>query len=158
MNEWKPKFIKVGSVEEALDKFASMSEENRLTIEESKRLIKGQGYVRTKNRIYKLADFKDGKALALVWRGYELIYIKESSILKKADSADELCDEFVCENSLINSSPKKENGQTVDRYSKIDNARMLARKGLTVYGAIWTEKGLIYATVLRDDGGRSEVL
>ena len=73
-------------------------------------------------------------------------------VLKEADTIEELCDEFVCENSLIDSSPRKENGQIIGRYQKIDNAIMLAKKGLIVYGAIWTDKGLMYVAKMNEKG------
>ena len=73
-------------------------------------------------------------------------------VLKEADTIGELCDEFVCENSLIDSSPRKENGQIIGRYQKIDNAIMLAKKGLIVYGAIWVDGNLIKVAQINNNG------
>jgi len=146
------------SVEEAIERFASTSEENRLTIEEAKRLIKGQGYVRTKSRIYRLASLKDGKAL--VWKGYELVCIKESSILRKAASIEELCDEFVLYDPYPDQHEylvkiSKINGKVYYEFLTGTNKnRFDWQSGRErIYGAIWTEKGLIYVAALTEKGG-----
>lgn len=134
------------SVEEAIERFASTSEDNRLTVEEAKRLIKGQGYVRTKSRVYKLADLKDGKAL--VWRGYELACIREKSILKKAGSVAELCDEYVVRYA------KRSGGRSfVSRCGDPKKVAMLHHiEDCDICGAIWTEKGLIIVAKMNKEG------
>lgn len=136
------------SVEEAIERFASTSEENRLTVEEAKKLIKGQGYVRTKSRIYRLASLKDGKAL--VWKGYELVCIKESSILRKSDSLEDLFDFLVWE------WRHERRPQIVDAdhaFIKVTKQELAGSDLCTVYGAVHVKgKGLNYAAVLREEG------
>lgn len=103
-------------------------------------------YIRTKGGIYRKNIFPNKETSIKEW---ESIGFK---VCAQADTIKELCDEFVCENSLIDSSPRKENGQIIGRYQKIDNAIMLAKKGLVVYGAIWTDKGLIYVAKMNSKG------
>lgn len=110
-------------------------------------------YIRTKDgKIYELQKTKSGEKYLV--KTNELIpeWNEAREVIKQADTIEELCDEFICENSLIDSSPIKENGRIIDRYSKLDNAIMLAKKDLIVYGAIWTDKGLIYRAKMNEKG------
>ena len=120
-------------------------------------------YIRTKDeRIVELesicwVDKTDKETKKLIpYRLFQIykypFVLTETEILKEADTIEELCDEYVCENSLIDSSVRKVNGQIIDKYYKIDNARTLAKKGLIVYGAIWTDKGLIYVAKMNEKG------
>jgi len=61
-------------------------------------------------------------------------------IIKQADSIEELCDEFVC----------LENKMTFHNLETITSSCNL--KHLTIYGAIWTDKGLIYVAKMNDKG------
>jgi len=81
------------------------------------------------------------------------IYYKTIKGIKLADTIEELCDEFVCNNEL---------------YKKIEHRKMYEgdicvlvdyggfcvniQKGNQVYGAIWTNKGLIYVAKMNDKG------
>ena len=57
-----------------------------------------------------------------------------------ADTIEELCDEFVIEN----------NGYCISDLYTIK--RLLVKNKVVVYGAIWTDKGLIYVAKLNDKG------
>ena len=102
-------------------------------------------YIRTKDgRILKV--FKDN--VGLVSKNDGLTYYKEdtidfetsywlpkSEIAKQADTIKELCDEFVFGNVIISLEEAK-------RDCEIGN----------IYGAIWTEKGLIYVAKMNEKG------
>ena len=77
------------TLDEAFERFASESEENRKVLEESKRLIKGEGYVRLKHGIYQLAEMREREAV--IWnKDWELTAINKRKIVKQADTIEEL--------------------------------------------------------------------
>ena len=89
-------------------------------------------YIRTKDRVYNLdwlhsKGFSDDGNLIL-------------SAINQADTIEELCDEFVlCENNkccIISDVEAKE----------------MSRNKCKIYGAIWTDKGLIYVAKMNDKG------
>lgn len=60
------------------------------------------------------------------------------------DTIEELCDEFVVTGDLIIN-------RVYDSMQEIDKWKHLCSKmNITIYGAIWTDKGLIYAAKLND--------
>ena len=61
-------------------------------------------------------------------------------IIKQADTIEELCDEFVC----------LENKMAFHDLETITSSCNL--KHLTIYGAIWTDKGLIYVAKMNEKG------
>lgn len=108
-------------------------------------------YIRTKDGIYKYADYlgvHNGKRYALMdnAQGDRITMCQEpEELYKVADTIEELCDEFV----MID----EEN----EHYIKQDNdihhiRRKWAIGNYTVYGAIWTDKGLIYVAKMNDEG------
>lgn len=62
------------------------------------------------------------------------------TVLNQSDTIEELCDEFVC----------LENKMTFRNLETITSSCNL--KYLTIYGAIWTDKGLIYVAKLNKKG------
>ena len=101
-------------------------------------------YIRTKDKIllmnedYYFDTFNKKKVIVNSY-GYS------EQVIKEADTIEELCDEFV----MID----EEN----EHYIKQDNdihhiRRKWAIGNYKVYGAIWTEKGLIYVTQLNEKG------
>jgi hypothetical protein len=82
------------TLDEAFERFASESEENRKVLEDSKRLIEGEGYVRLKRGVYHLAEMRDCEAV--IWDDDgELTAINKRKIVKMSDDLEELCDVFV---------------------------------------------------------------
>ena len=67
----------------------------------------------------------------------------KTSILKGADTIEELCDEFVIFNS---------NGICVGIIGDYKTAKYKCPYKSTIYGAIWTDKGLIYVAKMNDKG------
>jgi len=101
-------------------------------------------YIRTKDGI-----FKD-KPLEVKYtkngRGGYSVEIKEKDIIKQADTIEELCDEFVIIDDLDNRinilwHTKVFSSQEVRKMSKNE-----------IYGAIWTDKGLIYVAKMNEKG------
>lgn len=68
--------------------------------------------------------------------------LQDKYIVKQADSIEELCDEFVC--------IRKDNSKTL--LSCIDEVLPLRMCYIGIYGAIWTDKGLIYVAKMNDKG------
>ena len=66
-------------------------------------------------------------------------------ILNQADTIEELCDELVV---VFNTRPPK---PVVCGYS-ISQAKLYAGNTGKIYGAIWTDKGLIYVAKMNDKG------
>ena len=71
--------------------------------------------------------------------------VRTSEIVKKADTIKELCDEFV---AVVNDNPQQHQFMTPFDYYM----RSLNPKDVSLYGAIWTDKGLIYIAKMNESG------
>ena len=93
-------------------------------------------YIRTKTFITELESF-----MHIV--GMETLVIggAEYKIVKVADTIEELCDEFVSVSSIV---------KVIN--NRLENIKILANKGDVIYGAIWTDKGLIYVAKMNEKG------
>ena len=93
---------------------------------------------------------KDGKIIAeeqidLAIKISNVVNIfDETEILKQADTIEELCDEFVIVHKELNGN------HTVHRYNWLGKSEH--EVGNEVYGAVWTDKGLIYVAKMNDKG------
>ena len=106
-------------------------------------------YIRTKDGIWKY-NLKNNSAVRpnrefkcnLTW-----LNIKETDIEKSADTIEELCDEFV---EVGNHKPflAEVRFEHWDKQTK----NILNKQGTDVYGAIWTDKGLIYVAKMNEKG------
>lgn len=115
-------------------------------------------YIRTKDGVYKVSHYnayathkRKGETLL---EGYKTSYIKNENIISQSDTIEELCDEFVY---IENGKPR-----VLDRVI----TRTLKEKGIKyaekiysqpnwnglMFGAIWTDKGLIYVAKMNDKG------
>lgn len=94
-------------------------------------------FVRTRDKIYQCID----DFIILKDQG---LYIKhfQDHIIKIADTIEELCDEYV----IVGTNWQ----QIIDLESARYNLKR--PKELKVYGAIWTDKGLIYVAKMNDKG------
>ena len=99
-------------------------------------------YIRTKDGIYERV-----MVVRQVCNGNEVAVIRPDKvefepIINQADTIEELCDEFV----------------DIYKYEKPDIALLNdikffeSYKSHTVYGAIWTDKGLIYVAKMNEKG------
>ena len=95
-------------------------------------------YIRTGSEVYDTDDLYVCEELAdkpyATKNGAWCIY--KDSIIKEADTIEELCDEFVCEHYIS---------------ANTNDLRKLKPNGL-IYGAIWTDKGLIYVAKMNEKG------
>ena len=95
-------------------------------------------YIRTKDEVLSCSrNGEDFETILTDQKGW----IRKENIFKQADTIEELCDEFVY---FINGMP------FVTHKGEIH----YVAKGIPVviYGAIWTDKGLIYVAKMNDKG------
>ena len=99
-------------------------------------------YIRTKDEIY---EIDNNKYSVVELNGHQLLNMKVDNkgliyreyILKQSDTIEELCDEFV----MIGNH---------DHY--ISEKKFVWFEGIKIYGAIWTDRGLIYVAKMNDKG------
>ena len=78
---------------------------------------------------------------------------KQLKPIKQADTIEELCDEFVIDNPL-NWRPFPFTTPDVDKVKLLlkNHPVSLIKYNIKIYGAIWTDKGLIYVAKLNEKG------
>lgn len=115
--------------------------------EEPKRLQ----YVRTKDAVINFAGIKicnnvEAKKI-YVLAGYDYNVVHEIPYVKVADTIEELCDWYVTVWS-------KDGHTEYCTYHDLDRDlfQSLVRAKFAVYGAIWTDKGLIYVAKMNGKG------
>lgn len=97
-------------------------------------------YVRTKDGVYEVEQSQLEDDEEVVNCDYGQIHKLE--ILRKSENLEELCDEYVVVNNTCFNTPQLL-GTVIDKdYYKHEE----------VYGAIWTDKGLIYVAKMNDKG------
>lgn len=104
-------------------------------------------YIRTKDAIYKVRKPALDEYL---WEDSTYVYkhehIKNSEIIKQADTIDDLCDEFVVVR-------EKQKPITFTNLEQVQlNRGTYGFSNSIVYGAIWTDKGLIYVAKMNESG------
>lgn len=109
-------------------------------------------FVRTKEKVYEVVEeneryykccYDDG-CITLVAK-FDNDINGFSKALKTADSIEELCDELVYE---------MKSGSEIKRslHKPYAVVKEIDYKYFTIYGAIWTDKGLIYVAKMNDKG------
>lgn len=110
-------------------------------------------YIRTKNEIIdlsKLDNFDINDRGDITWYndtekcGHMIEY---EDIIKTADTIEELCDEFVIDGIYGH--------QVIHSYKEMKEVEFeCIREGnyVEIYGAIWTDKGLIYVAKMNEKG------
>ena len=101
-------------------------------------------YIRTKNRIYQVESETFDKQGYYIDRYEEDVILKEQ-VIKQADTIEELCDRFVVMD--------KETKEVMNIVSFLAYAKLWASCKYNIYGAIWTDKGLIYVVKMDENGG-----
>lgn len=102
-------------------------------------------YIRTINGIYiAVKGFKTGDMIVIPDEGLVKI-IKQSNTIK------ELCDEFIVVHENGTHVIQKKVGNGLRDMDK-DYPEYLERNKQVFYGAIWTDKGLIYVAKMNDKG------
>ena len=118
-------------------------------------------YIRTKDGIYErmFPDVEqrisfDHKTIEPAYYTTKCEWVAKKDVLKQADTIEELCDEFV-------RYVAAENYHNIMRNYDIDNLscikERLQKTNDNFYGAIWTDKGLIYVAKMNKEG-RFELL
>lgn len=106
-------------------------------------------YIRTKDNVWQydrnknvVRPSEDGKSI-VYW-----LHFDEKEILKSADTIEELCDEFVI--TCSENYEYKEFYPCLGTYTTIKEHKNSNEH--TIYGAIWTDKGLIYVAKMNEKG------
>ena len=106
-------------------------------------------YIRTKDGIWLFGGTHD-KGNVVIGKKHEYDFgycFSKADILKQADTIEELCDEFVVYKNTYNYDIWH------SLISDDKKAVMIALKdGFEIYGAIWTDKGLIYVAKINEKG------
>ena len=100
-------------------------------------------YIRAKNNIYKVDSETCHKKGYYIDR-YEEDVILKKQVIKQSENLEELCDRFV----VID----KETKEVVNIVSFLEYAKLWAYCKYNIYGAIWTDKGLIFVAKMNDKG------
>ena len=100
-------------------------------------------YIRTKNRIYKVESETCHKQGYYIDR-YEEDVILKKQVIKQSENIEELCDRFVVMD--------KETKEVMNIVSFLAYAKLWSYCKYNIYGAIWTDKGLIYVAKMNDEG------
>ena len=116
-------------------------------------------FIRTKDGIYEGVGFDNeciipSKLVKVKTNGRERItHCCDTDIIKQADTIEELCDEFV--QMYINIPSINPIVLTYDEDVEETKRQFLDKNHkpkFNIYGAIWTDKGLIYVAKLNDKG------
>lgn len=106
-------------------------------------------YIRTKdNTIYLLHEDLFPKGVWCLDNKDRIMIIScdPNDLGKVADTIEELCDEFVMNTHLTYYT----NSHLKDLLLEYDKFHI--KDGIAIYGAIWTDKGLIYVAKMNDKG------
>ena len=101
-------------------------------------------YIRTKDGRIGKVTHEDNKNYRAKF-GRKCPLISKDDVIKTADTIEELVDMFVIKN------PKNGCLDIVSSLGVI-NVQLFKESGLVVYGAIWTDKGLIFVAKMNDKG------
>lgn len=114
-------------------------------------------YIRTKDNIYELNphDYEspmcvDGETLTTCVYTKNHEWVAKSDIIKQADTIKELCDEFVKKSKEIGNDYFE-----IGKNAFVIFDRKYHKEDLehyNYYGAIWTDKGLIYVAKMNNEG------
>lgn len=112
-------------------------------------------YIRTNSDIYSLDDLYVCEELSekpyATKDGGWCIY--KESIIKEADTIEELCDVFVLENEIKTEEPYSL--MKPETFKQWRQAIIEVKQ--TCYGAIWTPRGLYFAAMLNFNSGEFEL-
>ena len=115
-------------------------------------------YIRTEEGIFEVKDnmkisfeklFEDISEEVGSMYGTEE-WVCYGKVLQQADTIEELCDEFVYYNPKT--QIEKYRYEYYHNLSEKEYNLKELKKGVIIYGAIWTSKGLIYVAKMNDDG------
>lgn len=119
-------------------------------------------YIRTKNGVYELrGDYRlvnENGTLLLVWVNEKVLEKTRGKswnnghnvVIAQADTIEELCDEFVKKSKEIGNNYVEIGKNAFEILDKKYHKENLEH--YNYYGAIWTDKGLIYVAKMNDKG------
>ena len=115
-------------------------------------------YIRTKDGVYEASKGLYTPSIKMFAIGTVTIY--DEQIIRKSENVEELCDEFVMTHYFKETNYTKREVLKEDknlmieaiRLKKIHNKDKELKNEFNIYGAIWTDKGLIYVAKLNDKG------
>ena len=107
-------------------------------------------YIKTKDGIYEESYYREQLGISK----NEEQFVGINKPINKADTIEELCDEFVFVSKNGNQlwCVEQPNGENVMIYTYLGLTKMPKKEILkdgTLYGAIWTDKGLIYVAKMK---------
>jgi hypothetical protein len=111
-------------------------------------------YIRTKYGIYKLIwDIIEKNGKKYIIEKYDGCILEEE-VLNQAETIEELCDECISVLENGNGSHIWHESEFVEEKTPylFDNARMFKEDDEIIYGAIWTDEGLIYVAKMNEKG------
>ena len=104
-------------------------------------------YIRTKDGVYDVDEIKpyflDEKQKLFINNGLK-IAVNEKQVIKQSENLEELCDRFVVMD--------KETKEVMNIVSFLAYAKLWSSCKYNIFGAIWTDKGLIYVAKFNDKG------
>ena len=98
-----------------------------------------------------LYQFSNGNHLYVEWT----VISEEIDIIKQADTIEELCDEFVMQDNdcKLSQLMSHETIYMIQTHTNIDDIINDSKmQNYTIFGAIWTDKGLIYVAKMNEKG------
>ena len=109
-------------------------------------------YIRTKDGVYGLVDTYymcvDGVEIYMYDNNGRGVEIRGSQILNQSENLDELCDEFV----MVDNSNNKPYRPFIIYGRSLEELNERQSCNESIYGAIWTDKGLIYVAKMNEKG------
>ena len=105
-------------------------------------------YIRLKDEICEI-DAEDSECY--YFKNLKKFVYKDEDY-KVDDTIEELCDEFVLENEIKANSPYSLIDKKTFNEMKKTIAETIKITNQSFYGAIWTDKGLIYVAKMNDKG------
>lgn len=108
-------------------------------------------YIRTKDGVYEIERYYEPRDYYWVKQDCEQP-IGSDEIIKQADTIEELCDEFVLK-AIFDGNAEYQNNKKLYLLKLSKIAYDSERKYLTkIYGATWTDIGLIYVAKMNEEG------
>ena len=109
-------------------------------------------YIRTKDGVYEVVDTYGVKyVIGYNEDGFEVTIYKDQ-VINQSENLEELCDRYI---GISNNKPmiiKYEFDEYYDEYGDSYTKEELLMEYDTIYGAIYTDKGLIYVAKLNKNG------
>ena len=101
-------------------------------------------YIRTKDGIYKVESTLRDNSIVKGYNVGEMGFIRKDQVIKQSENIEELCDRFVVMD--------KETKEVMDIVYFLEYAKLWSYCKYNIYGAIWTDKGLIFVARMNYKG------